>query len=62
MLAPEQFRLRSDGFWDYEDEWGVVRELYGKIWPGEEIRRPGGEEEDDGVGEADDIEGSDLMG
>ncbi|ODM18595.1 hypothetical protein SI65_05212 [Aspergillus cristatus] len=62
MLAPGQFRLRSDGFWDYEDEWGVVRELYEKIWPGEEIRRPWREEEDDGVGEADDVEGSDFMG
>lgn len=61
MLAPGEFRLRSDGYWDYEDEWGVVRELYEKIWPGEEIKRPWGEE-DDGFGEADDVEKSDFMG
>lgn len=43
MLAPGQFKLSSDGFWHYEDEWGVVRELYRKIWPGEEISCPWGD-------------------
>ena len=47
LLAPEQFKLSSDGFWTYEDEWGVVRELYRKIWPGEEISCPWGDDDAD---------------
>lgn len=47
LLAPEQFKLSSDGYWAYEDEWGVARELYRKIWPGEEISCPWGDDDAD---------------
>ncbi|GAQ46927.1 uncharacterized protein AtWU_09285 [Aspergillus tubingensis] len=32
VLAPKQFRLRSDGSWD-EMEWKLARNLYESLWP-----------------------------
>lgn len=47
MLAPGQFKLSSDGFWTYKEEWGVVRDLYQKIWPGVDISCPWGDDDAD---------------
>ncbi|KAF7193229.1 hypothetical protein HII31_05455 [Pseudocercospora fuligena] len=48
---------RSDGLWDDEDEWGYVRTVVKKLWPGEEIRMPSGVRKAD-----DDDEESDEFG
>ncbi|PWY88897.1 hypothetical protein BO94DRAFT_545968 [Aspergillus sclerotioniger CBS 115572] len=40
MLAPTQFYVGSDGFWE---EWKDARDLYASLWPGEAIECPWGE-------------------
>ncbi|KAH8811262.1 heterokaryon incompatibility protein-domain-containing protein [Xylogone sp. PMI_703] len=39
LLAPNNFRLRSDGEWD-EQEWVAARQLYEELWQGEPIWCP----------------------
>ncbi|KAI9930252.1 hypothetical protein MW887_012065 [Aspergillus wentii] len=45
MLAPRQFKLSSDGFWD-EREWIDARQLYETLWPDETLESPFQEEEE----------------
>ncbi|KAJ5091917.1 hypothetical protein NUU61_006787 [Penicillium alfredii] len=44
LLAPNVFRLRSDGLWD---EWQPMRDLYARLWTGEEIGGPPWEEDEE---------------
>ncbi|KAJ5587218.1 uncharacterized protein N7459_002983 [Penicillium hispanicum] len=44
-LAPNDFNLSSDGFW--EEEWGDTRRIYGQLWPDEYPQRPWNEEDEE---------------
>ncbi|GLA07664.1 hypothetical protein AnigIFM60653_008902 [Aspergillus niger] len=39
VLAPKQFRLSSDGYWD-EMEWKLARNLYESLWPDQPLLSP----------------------